>query len=304
MKPMNGMTKSLHRRGRNLLPLFAACALICFCRTAVVASSGLDTPMVGRLGSVGLGVDFATGDYGSGASTEFISVPLIVDLYPTERLDLEMVIPWVYQTNGDNAFGTVMPYRQGYARGTAATAAGTRFQSGPGGSMGAAASGSTGSASGLGDITLTAGYILIPEGSVAPRVRPLLYVKLPTADEDKGLGTGEFDMGGGLSLDKWIGDWRPFGEAVWIVQGSSDLYATKDYLSYEAGLGRQFTPSLYAAILGRGATPPADDSDAPLEIRFKGIYAVGVVALEGYAGAGLSDASPDFAAGLTVFYNF
>jgi hypothetical protein len=303
MKRMNETTKIMLWRGRLLLPLFFACALLCLSWTAALASERRDVSVEGRWGAVGLGVDFATGDYGSGTRTDFISVPLIVDLYPTERLDLELVIPWVYQTNGDNAYGTVMPYRQGYARG-AATAAGTRFQAGAGGNSGSTAGGSTGSANGLGDITLTAGYIIIPEGTVAPRVRPLLYLKFPTADEDKGLGTGKFDAGGGLSLDKWLGDWRPFGEAVWIVQGSSDLYATKDYLSYEAGLGRQFTPSLYAAILGRGATAPAEDSDAPFEGRLKGVYAFDSMALEGYVAAGLSDASPDFAAGLAVFYDF
>ncbi|WP_237560665.1 transporter [Geobacter anodireducens] len=303
MKRMNGTTAAMLWRGRLILSLFVACALLCISRPAALAAERRDAPVEGRRGAVGLGVDFATGDYGSGTSTDFIAVPLIVDLYPTERLDLELIIPWVYQTNGDNAYGTVMPYRQGYARG-AATATGTRFQAGAGGSSGSTAGGSAGSASGLGDITLTAGYIIIPEGTVVPRVRPLIYLKFPTADENKGLGTGKFDAGGGLALDKWLGDWRPFGEAVWIVQGSSDLYATKDYLSYEAGLGRQFTPSLYAAILGRGATAPAEDSDAPFEGRLKGVYAVGSMALEGYVAAGLSDASPDFAAGLTVFYDF
>lgn len=188
MKRMNGTTAAMLWRGRLILSLFVACALLCISRPAALAAERRDAPVEGRRGAVGLGVDFATGDYGSGTSTDFIAVPLIVDLYPTERLDLELIIPWVYQTNGDNAYGTVMPYRQGYARG-AATATGTRFQAGAGGSSGSTAGGSAGSASGLGDITLTAGYIIIPEGTVVPRVRPLIYLKFPTADENKGLGT-------------------------------------------------------------------------------------------------------------------
>ena len=151
--------------------------------------------------SLGIGFDYDTGDYGTGVDSDFISVPLYIDIYPTARLDLELIVPYVYQSVEGGDVATVV-YRTagGYARG-------------PARGQGRAAKGTTttttsnrrdSSESGLGDITLTGGYILVEESQRMPRIRPTLYLKIPTADEDKGLGTGEFDFGPGLTLGKWL----------------------------------------------------------------------------------------------------
>lgn len=266
-------------------------------------------PEQNRLVSVGLGFDISSGDFGTNTTTDFISVPLIVDLYPTERLDLELVIPWIYQSNSSTVYGTTMPYRGGgYGMGPAMSAmAMSRFMGGPGGGSGSGStiSNPSASASGLGDITLTAGYIVVPEGDVIPRIRPILYLKFPTADREKGLGTGEFDAGVGLSLEKWFGDWRLAGEATYVFQGSSDLYQTQDYVNYEAGLGYQLTRPFFCALLARGATAPADGSPALFEGRLKGIYDIGDrYSLEAYVSHGFTNGSPDIGGGLAFFVDF
>lgn len=58
-------------------------------------------------------------------------------------------------------------------------------------------------ASGLGDITISAGYAALEEGSF-PRIRLEAFMKLPTADSDEGLGSGSFDWGPGISFSKWL----------------------------------------------------------------------------------------------------
>ena len=54
-----------------------------------------------------------------------------------------------------------------------------------------------------------------------PILRPTLYVKFPTTDENKGFGTGKLDFGAGVALSKWLGNWQPFAEGRYIVQGAS-----------------------------------------------------------------------------------
>jgi len=49
---------------------------------------------------------------------------------------------------------------------------------------------------GLGDVLLRTSYVVLeeqPEHPLLPEVEPYLKIKFPTADEDRGLGTGEFD---------------------------------------------------------------------------------------------------------------
>ncbi|BDV41474.1 hypothetical protein GURASL_03970 [Geotalea uraniireducens] len=291
---------------RIALPLYCAFLLLIIAAMPVCAAESPSGQR--RLVSVGLGFDISSGDYGTDTTTDFVSVPLIVDLYPTERLDLELIIPWVYQSNSNTVYGTTMPYRGG-GYGMSTMSAMPRFMSGPGGTSaggtGSSISNPSASASGLGDITLTAGYIVVQESDLVPRIRPTLYFKFPTADRDKGLGTGEFDAGIGLSLEKWFGDWRLAGEATYVFQGSSDLYQTKDYLNYEAGLGYQLTRQFFCTLLGRGATAPADGSPALFEGRLKGVYDIGDrYSLEAYLSHGFTNGSPDIGGGLALFVDF
>lgn len=248
--------------------------------------------------SLGLGIDYVTGDYGSETRTDFVSIPLYFDYYPNERLDFELIVPLVYQSNQTGDLAT-LPYRT--PRGSTVLMA----AAGPGGGTSRTFTDSDSSANGLGDMTLTAGLVLLTEKERHPQLRASLYLKAPTADEEKGLGTGEWDWGPGLGVSKWLGNWHLFAEGRYVFQGDSDLYATRNYLSYNGGLGRQFTPAFYGALQARGATESAEGVSDYLEGRAKFIWRfLPDNALEGYLGRGITDASPDFSAGLALFHDF
>ncbi len=112
------------------------------------------------------------------------------------------------------------------------------------------------SQSGLGDITLTAGYIILQESQTLPAVRPLIYLKFPTADEDEGLGTGEFDVGGGLGAVKWFGRWYTFAEGRYIFQGSNSDLGLKDYGTLEGEAGYRLTDRFLPTVVGVVVFPP------------------------------------------------
>jgi len=256
--------------------------------------------------SVGLGCEYATGKFGSSTSTDFITVPFSVTVAPSQNFAMELVIPYVYQSNSSNVYGATMPFRSNPGRSQAKTSD-KRFISGPGGQNGG--TGGSGfnpddSQSGIGDISLTGDYRFLEQRDW-PELRATLYLKIPTADEDKGLGTGEFDIGPGLAASSWFDDWHLRLEGSYIFQGDSDLYATKDYLSYNGGVGYQFTKIFYGALMLYGATSPAEDSPELLEGRIKFSWRFAQkMTLEGYGAMGFSDGSPDAGAALSIYYNF
>ena len=90
--------------------------------------------------SVGIGLDYATGDYGTGQTTDSLAIPFVVDFYPTKRLDFELVIPYLYQSNSTTIFANGMRFSM----------AGTSRRMRPSFNLHQ-------SQSGLGDITLTTG---------------------------------------------------------------------------------------------------------------------------------------------------
>jgi hypothetical protein len=60
-------------------------------------------------------------------------------------------------------------------------------------------------ADGLGDMALAAKYMLMDEMGVLPRISARGALKFPTASESKYLGSGKYDAGAGVLLDKSLG---------------------------------------------------------------------------------------------------
>jgi hypothetical protein len=265
--------------------------------SVVLLSSASIASAADSLLSVGVGIEFANGKYGTGTSTESLTLPLTIRAYPTDRLDLELIVPYIYQSSGATTAAGMFRFRNG--RSSSGTG------NGNGKSQGFAGIDSSGSQSGIGDLTLKAGYAMMDEGKYYPRLRPVVSLQFPTGDDDKGLGTGEFAAGGGMEISKWLGDWYLYGEGIYNFQGRSAELALMDYLGYEAGVGCQLTDRLRSTLLVIGATPPSAFSSAIAEVRAKVNYRLtGRAGLEGYVGAGISNASPDFGAGASLFYDF
>jgi len=244
--------------------------------------------------SLSLGFEFATGDYGTDQTTDSYRIPLVIDFTPTPKLDFELVVPYLHQSDSSTVILGGMRF--------------PRRNSGSGGGSGMGGGSTTtssGSQSGLGDITLTAGYALVAETTDVPLVRPVLYAKFPTADEDKGLGTGALDFGGGLSLAKDVGDWSTYAEAIYIVPGSSSSYEPNNFWSYQASADYHFTRQLSYGIGLAGATAAFDSSDHALEAQLKFDYwPTEQGSFGGYLAKGLSDGSADYGGGLYAAIRF
>jgi len=248
--------------------------------------------------SLGLGVDYASGDFGTNSTSTYTTLPLTIDWFPNERLSLELTVPFLSQSTGNTgnaATGGGVISAMSYSGGTGMNGSGMH---------GAATN--SGNQSGLGDITLVPVYNVWLDSEKSPKLGLTGYLKFPTADADKGLGTGAFDWGPGLQLSKWLGDWQPFAEGRYVFQGSSrPEIGARNYFLVDAGLGYGWSENLYTAMFSRFGSAAFAGMASPLEMRLKTVWALGEKSsTEFYLLKGISDGSPNYGGGISFFVNF
>jgi hypothetical protein len=100
--------------------------------------------------------------------------------------------------------------------------------------------GPSGTESGPGDVVAEEEYYLLAGSGARPWLSLLLAVKLPTADEEKGLGTGRTDAGAGMGLIQPLGSrWHLLGEAQYFVMGDPKDLDLRNTLWLSFGLQRR-----------------------------------------------------------------
>lgn len=270
--------------------------------------------------STGLGFEYLTGTYGTGVRTDTILTPVTIGVYPTRRLAFTLEIPYVYQSSSAVVSGVFQGTPTGNGTTTspmsgavvaASSAKAPTKEPTPPNSSGSTPFPSTTAASvhnsqsGIGDLIARAGYTLVEEGQVMPQVRPILYIKFPTADKDKALGTGEFAEGLLVELSKWVEEWYSFVEVGYIIQNKSSVYPLKNYLSYTGGIGYKLTERLIPVFLFKGETAPVEGSTSFLEAGLKLKYFVTEkIGIDGYAAKGITTNSADYDIGIAAYYSF
>jgi hypothetical protein len=240
--------------------------------------------------SLGTGLHYSTGDYGSGIDTQIVSVPLMAR-YERERLILKLTVPWIEISGG----ATVIP----------GVGAVTNTSPGRRGGPGATASTNT-SASGLGDTVASATYALFYDTASRSGVDLTGRVKLPTADEDEGLGTGKLDVGAQVDLYKAIDRITYFGGVGYTVLGDAPHLALKDDVwNFNLGASYRIDARDSAGLSYDWRQPLSASSSRLSEIsafwvrsfdrRWKG---------QAYLLKGFSDGSPDWGVGAFAYYAF
>lgn len=257
--------------------------------------------------SISFGAEIASGTYGTETTTRSVYMPLIATWYPNDRCDIGIEIPFLYQNNANVTTNLYQTSQQGttVTKGNPDGSSGPFQQSGAGGPGGKAATDSSGAVSGLGDIILRFGTIVLFEGKATPQIRPSLFVKIPTASTDNGLGTGKFDAGIGVDLTKWLDDVHLLGEGYYTWQGKADGFALNNYFSYSGGVGYQLTGNFEPMVLVKGATAPSDYSSELLEVRIRAILSLSrSTFLDMFGSRGIADSSPEFGGGIAIIYSF
>ncbi|HSF07015.1 MAG TPA: transporter, partial [Methylomirabilota bacterium] len=122
---------------------------------------------------------------------------------------------------------------------------------------------------GIGDTVIRARYFLVDDpgpGSWYGGLAPLVKVKLPTGDEHRGLGTGEYDVGVGLEFDKQFADiYFVFGDVSYTFMGDPPDQNFRDRPGASLGLAVRLGIVTASAMLDwRRAL--LSGSDDPLEV--------------------------------------
>ncbi len=154
--------------------------------------------------------------------------------------------------------------------------------------------GASTSESGMGDVILRGGRVFIPEGGVGFSLDGALAVKLPTADKNKGLGTGETDYGAFLSAHQLVAGVKLSLLSGYIKIGEPAGIKYNDVYSYGLGISKVFGfTELYSSIEGRRAMAPGARNPAEVSVGFFHVLNVDY-AIVGGVFKGLNNGGPDF----------
>jgi len=162
--------------------------------------------------------------------------------------------------------------------------------------------------SGFGDLILRGRYYLIDDPgptSWIPTLTPFVKLKLPTADDSKGLGTGEVDGGFGLEWDKSFGAFFIFGDAGYTFIGNPPGQNFRDRPAASIGAGYRVTPTVTVSGLLDWRRALVKGNDDPVEL--VGLVTVKLtrtLSITPNVYAGLTNGSPDWGVGVEVSWKF
>lgn len=231
------------------------------------------------------GLEYQEGDYGTPDSTSLWRIPISIS-YRKTNFGFFASMPLLHaRSDGDIIISnkTTMP-----KKGVPPTSSSTKLQT----------------ASGIGDIVLSGTYYFIPDLRNETIYRLTAVLKLGTANETKGLGTGEndFSIEGGAA--KHINEYILSGTLGYEINGDSPVFNYNDVLYGAVGLTKQLAMNKQIGSLLHFSQALTDFSEEPLELSI--FYSQPVAKTRDiyfYLSKGLSNGSPDFSIGGTIqFY--
>lgn len=249
-------------------------------------------------------VNYSSGSYGADSRTNILYAPMTVRRVFRDG-DLSLTIPFV-SISGTGAVRPVggVPTRTGTA--AASPAAALAGVAGRGKGPGAAPLSSATTDSGLGDVILRGRYYLIEERVIMPLVAVTGRLKVPTADADLGLGTGEFDEGAGLELTKSLGDrWLAYLDGGYNLIGDAPGTNFNNQWWYDIGIGYDVTDNLHMSIFYEEYRALVDTVNNARDLLALTNYMMNdTVHLTGSLIVGLSNGAPNYGLGGGVRFRF
>lgn len=199
-----------------LYKIFSGVFALLFVSSAPGASSAAQSDW-----KVSASVGFETGTYGAPSSTETWYLPVTLKKKFSDGAFVSVTVPFVSQS-GDASVSTVdgSPFKIKQSTGAVAES------------------------SGLGDMVLRGGYNLVTESSKSPFDLALTgKIKVPTADESQGLGTGEFDAGAGLEFAKTLpSGFTGYLDLSYTLIGDPPGTDLDDRIYFDIGFSRALDP--------------------------------------------------------------
>lgn len=234
-------------------------AILCLIGTATtgLAADKVDQgtqPAPDRNWQVGFNPSYSSGNYGTNTTSTFLYAPLSIRRLFRDG-DVTLVIPFVTATTSGGATLVGGQPTQTIPDSCFSNSGQGNPENRPecqglftGGSAGGAASQKV-TNSGLGDIILRGRYYFVEEKDYLPLIAMTARMKIPTADNTRGLGTGAFDHGYGVEMSKRLGDdWLGFLDGGYNFIGDPDGRNLRNQYWYDVGVGYYITRSILASV--------------------------------------------------------
>ncbi|MCB1664540.1 MAG: transporter [Pseudomonadales bacterium] len=159
---------------------------------------------------------------------------------------------------------------------------------------------------GLGDTTLSATYQMPAFSSSAPFIDLGFEIKAPTADENKGLGTGAYDYGLHVDLYQQWGQTTLFGTLGYKWRGTSTLFSEmQDSAFVSLGFTRPLAPRWSTGLIYDFREAASANSGETHELLPYLSWAVASQwTLMGYVVKGFTEDSADRAVGIQLNYRW
>lgn len=228
--------------------------------------------------SAGAGLDYSKGDYGTGSETTIVAIPFMAR-YDLERWKLKLTVPYLRVTGE----GDVIP-------GIGRTNRGRRGER---------------TESGIGDTVASATYGAFYDRQAQLGLDVTAKLKLPTGDEQRGLGTGSVDQTLQGELFKTVERLTLFGTLGYTLFGDSDVVELKNAWHYELGASHQLnaTDSVGGLLYGRQRVVEGGAPQREL-MAFWNHRVAKAQRLQAYFLLGLEDGSPDVGIGASAMFSF
>ncbi len=294
---------------RKSVARFAAATLIL--GSALAAAAG---PALAGENSTRLSVAYylSSGDYGLSTNTDTEYVPISLDYY-RGPWSFNLTVPYVRISGfGTVTMGPSGPIQVSHTPGGGMFGVyGAGFS--PMGNSGATTTTTTTTTttltkvteSGLGDITAAVGYSFLPAAADGLLIEVNGRVKFPTADENKGLGTGEFDYSAQVDLSKPFGALTPFVTAGYTITGDSDRINYNNVFYSSIGASYSLTDAVSVKASYDYRQKATDDADNAEEASVSLSWLMNDTWSATVSGStGFTNASPDWSGGLEVAMSF
>ena len=235
--------------------------------------------------SVGGGFDFSSGDYGTSSTTDIFSIP-VFGKYETGPWIFKLTVPYI-QISGP---GNVIP---GVGRVNAVR-----------GNPNAAPTTSN-TESGIGDVVAAVTYNVYSRGASDPVVDLTGKIKFGTADENKGLGTGENDYSAQVDVYKSYGQFTALVTAGYSILGSSAAIPLDNVFYGSFGGVYKFDNRTSGGVIldlrqaASATSGSRSEATAYVAYKLSDVWKAQAYVLKGFA-----DGSPDYGLGATIARSF
>lgn len=231
--------------------------------------------------SSSLGIDYSSGDYGATKDTDVWAIPMSLK-YRTDNWNIRASTSYLRVTSPS----FVTPEGDFIDSGNVASVKRVTEE-------------------GMGDINIAGTYNLFDDRKYLAGLDVTAKVKIPTADEDKFLGTGKTDIGLNAEIFQSFGDWSPYWNVGYKWRGDPKNFNLKNIWSSSIGTDYRINDTFNVGIGYDWQQKTTKFAENAQEASTYVNYRVNDSnKLNFYVLTGFSNSSPNFGSGLTWIHYY